>query len=998
MRMTRGCVKAALAIGCSAIMTSAAFGAPAVSTDTLFCIGRPDGSAMEFGLTAERWPGYAKAYPNPIVFTVGKSKLADWPYIHPSNHDSWAGGKAHTFTIKFNIEKPPQHNLYLILGLTDVFTPPELIVSLNGRDIAKRRLPIGKGQSNAGPGETARPMSLVLTVPKSALQAGENSLCLTLRDGSWMIYDYVALSANPKPLKIQDETPEVAQAFLRGPLAGVEEIVFAVRSIIYEHWYANFGYLSPDANKKMYGKAGRLCKINLKTGKLTLLVNDPEGSVRDPAVHYDGRTIIFSYRKGGTDTYHLYTINADGTGLRQLTDGIYDDFEPAWLPDGGIVFISARGKRWVNCWLTQVANIFRCDADGRNIRQLSANLEHDNTPWPLPDGRIAYMRWEYVDRNQVNYHHLWAMNPDGTSQTILFGNLNPGGVYIDAKPIPGTDQVAMINSPGHGQTEHMGFVATVDFKAGPDNLPSLRNVTRRSDYRDVWAFSPDAFIAARDSRLMAINGRGQIATLFTLPEEFCKEPNTWLHEPRPIIKREREAVIPPRVDLAQPVGRYMLDNVYFGRNVSGVQPGEIKKLLIVESLPKPVNFTGGMDPMSYAGTFTLERVLGTVPVEPDGSAYFEAPALRSLLFVALDEKDRAVKRMQSFTTVVPGETLGCVGCHEHRALTQQACMARRPSATARAASKIEPFHGVPDIPDFPRDIQPVLDRNCVKCHDYDKREGGVILTGDHGPMFSHSFYTLTVWRQIADGRNMARSNYAPRALGSGGSPLMDKLNGAHHGVKASPRDQLMARLWLDCGAPYPGTYAALGCGMIGGYQQNKEILENDQDWPATMAAQKVFDNRCASCHNAKQHPIPRTLCDEIGLSFWMPSMDDPRLKHSRHIVFNLTRPEKSLALLAPLAKTAGGYGTCGNVFTSRDDPGYRALLAMCEAGKQRLETIKRFDMPGFRPREEWVREMKRYGILPADTKPGAPINVYEVECQYWKSLWYNPSSPLAASK
>ena len=986
---------------------SAAFGAtttsgkPAVTTtppDTLFCIGKPDGSAMEFGLTAERWPGYAKAYPNPIVFTVGKSKLTDWPYIHPSSHDGWAGSKPHTFTIKFNVAKLPQQNLYLALGLTDVFTPPELVVSLNGRDITKRRLTKGKGPGNGGPEEVGRPASLVLTVLKSALQAGENSLCLTLRDGSWMIYDYISLSADPKPLKIQDETPEVAQKFLRGPLAGAEEIVFAVRSIIHEHWYANFGYLSPDANKKMYGKEGRLCKLNLKTGKLTLLVDDPEGSVRDPAVHYDGRTIVFSYRRGGTDTYHLYTINADGSGLRQLTDGIYDDFEPAWLPDGGIVFVSARGKRWVQCWLTQVANIFRCDADGRNIRQLSANLEHDNTPWPLPDGRILYMRWEYVDRNQVNYHHLWTMNPDGTGQTIYFGNLNPGGVFIDGKPIPGSDKVAFINSPGHGAPEHAGFVATVDVSNGPDDLASLCNMTRAIGYRDVWPLSETEFLAAKNDQLVAVGLNKQVATLFKLPKEFCAVPNVWLHEPRPLIKREREAIIPPRVDLAQPVGRYLLDNVYFGRNVSGIQPGEIKKLLIVESLPKPVNFTGGMDPMSYAGTFTLERVLGTVPVEQDGSAYFEAPALRSLLFVALDGKDRAVKRMQSFTTVAPGETLGCVGCHEHRSLTQQVCVARKPSAPARAASKIEPFHDMPDIPDFPRDVQPVLDRNCVKCHDYDKREGGVILTGDRGPMFSHSFYTLTVWRQIADGRNLAKSNYAPRSLGSGGSPLLDKLDGSHHDVKASPRDRLMVRLWLDCGASYPGTYAALGCGMIGGYQQNKEILENDQEWPATVAAQKVFANRCASCHNAKQQPIPRTLCDEIGLSFWMPSMDDPRLKHARHIAFNLTRPENSLVLLAPLAKTAGGYGTCGAVFANKNDADYRALLAMVEAGKQRLDEIKRFDMPGFRPREQWVREMIRYGVLPADTKPGAPINVYEVERQYWKSLWYDPSPPLAAGR
>ena len=114
--------------------------------------------------------------------------------------------------------------------------------------------------------------------------------------------------------------------------------------------------------------------------------------------------------------------------------------------------------------------------------------------------------------------------------------------------------------------------------------------------------------------------------------------------------------------------------------------------------------------------------------------------------------------------------------------------------------------------------------------------------------------------------------------------------------------------------------------MIGGYQMNEQILENDADWPETQAAQDVFTRRCASCHGENQHPIPRSLSDEIGLSFWAPDMNDPRLRHSRHIVFNLTRPEKSLVLLAPLARAAGGYGLCrppaaaagtGSVLTSR---------------------------------------------------------------------------------
>ena len=228
----------------------------------------------------------------------------------------------------------------------------------------------------------------------------------------------------------------------------------------------------------------------------------------------------------------------------------------------------------------------------------------------------------------------------------------------------------------------------------------------------------------------------------------------------------------------------------------------------------------------------------------------------------------------------------------------------------RKASAIEPFRDVPDVPDFPRDVQPILDRNCVRCHDYDRRDGGVILSGDHGPMFSHSYYTLTVWRQLADGRNQPQSNYAPRTLGSGGSPLMKLLSGGHYDVKPTERERRVVQLWLDIGAPYPGTYAALGTGSIGGYINNEETLNNDRDWPETRAAQSVFARRCASCHDPRTNPIARTLSDENGLSFWEPSLGDRRLEFSRHIIYNLSRPEKSLVLLAPLARSAGGYGRC----------------------------------------------------------------------------------------
>jgi hypothetical protein len=111
-------------------------------------------------------------------------------------------------------------------------------------------------------------------------------------------------------------------------------------------------------------------------------------------------------------------------------------------------------------------------------------------------------------------------------------------------------------------------------------------------------------------------------TLFTQPKDPYGQP----HEPRPLIARKKESIIPAKIDLEKTTGTLVVNNVYEGRNMEGIKPGEIKSLLVMESLPKPINYTGSMEPMTYGGSFTLERILGTVPVEKDGSAHFEAPA------------------------------------------------------------------------------------------------------------------------------------------------------------------------------------------------------------------------------------------------------------------------------------------------------------------------------------------------------------------------------------
>jgi mono/diheme cytochrome c family protein len=293
--------------------------------------------------------------------------------------------------------------------------------------------------------------------------------------------------------------------------------------------------------------------------------------------------------------------------------------------------------------------------------------------------------------------------------------------------------------------------------------------------------------------------------------------------------------------------------------------------------------------------------------------------------------------------------------------------------------RISPIPGIPDVFDFPRDVQPILDRHCLACHGSVQtpqggpNAGGVLLDGGRGPIYSISYVTLTQRAQFSDGRD-AGGNRAPRTIGSSASPLLKILAGGHHDVKASAAEQQIVRLWIETGAPYPGTYAALGSGMIPPVGNSEKV-------------RSVFEQRCNECHDKE----PRS---GGALNF--------------DTIFNFTEPEKSLALLMPLASEAGGNGRFHKgrksddqaiiIFKDKSDPDYQTLLEAVVAGKTNLGKIKRFDMPGFLPNEHYLREMKNYGVLPEDFDPkNDPLDPYELDRRYWKSMQHQPVNARSPS-
>jgi hypothetical protein len=575
--------------------------------------------------------------------------------------------------------------------------------------------------------------------------------------------------------------------------------------------------------------------------------------------------------------------------------------------------------------------------------------------------------------------------------------------------------------------EHYGKIALVDPRRGPDDPGAVQYISKGNFHCDPWAFTENHFMVANKAAIELMNGRGETEVLYRLPEELAKA-GYWIGEPRPVMKSKRPPVIADQIDPSAHHGTLALVDVYKGRQMRTVKPGTIKTLLIYEVLPKPINYSGAMSEMSAGGTFSVERLLGSVPVSEEGSAYFKLPPLRSVLFLAMDAKGHCVKRMHSFTSVMPGEHTTCIGCHEKRTEAPTADERDRLVRTMRTPPVApQPVSGVPEIFDFLRDIQPILDKHCLKCHNHDREEGRFNISGHWGPLYPIGYIQMS-WRELfGDNRIIlpysehSKSNFAPYEIGTGSSRLLKLIEQGHEGVKMPETEQKIIRHWLDAGANHAGTYAVNSHGTIGYYVQGVNV-RNDKDWPETAALVEIMSRRCDPCHAptaADKRIGTYSLPAHFYVRYYPPdqfqknrylahTMSEDGGRFNRHLIYNLSYPELSKAARAPLARKSGGLGVCrtesgGPVFEDKTDPDYLAIVAAVARGRKHiLEENNRFCMihpspnngencpARFVPRRDYVREMIRYGVLPPDHDFGAPVDPYELDKAYWKTFWYMP--------
>ncbi len=509
-------------------------------------------------------------------------------------------------------------------------------------------------------------------------------------------------------------------------------------------------YIERERTNSDFRMGASLCLLTVPPdGRTTqeVLLAEPAGMIRDPAVAWDGERILFARRRSlDGDDYHLYEMEVATRGVRQLTFGDHvADYEGAYLPSGEIIFNSTRCIQTVDCWWTEVSNLYRCDEDGRFLRRLTFDQVHDNYPQVLDDGRVVYTRWEYSDRGQVYPQPLFQMNPDGTGQTEFYGNNSwfPTSI-LHARGIPGTQKLIAVLSGHH--SHQRGKLAIIDPNRGRQEAEGVQLVAPvvETDAVRIDAYGQEGdqfqypFPLSESEFLVAFDSSGAGGRRYDRPygiyfmtadgrrELLACDPEISCNQPVPLAARQRPHQRPSTVDYSEKTGRYYVQDVYQGPGLTGIERGTIKRLRVVSiefrvagigsnRLFGPAGGALASTPVSTGtGTWDVKRVLGSTEVHPDGSAFFEVPARTPVYFQLLDERNHVVQTMRSWSTLQPDETFSCVGCHESK--SRSASVGRRTQASLARPQRLEPFHGPARGFSFAAEIQPVLDRNCVECH------------------------------------------------------------------------------------------------------------------------------------------------------------------------------------------------------------------------------------------------------------------------------------------
>ncbi len=587
-----------------------------------------------------------------------------------------------------------------------------------------------------------------------------------------------------------------------------------------------------------------------------------------PELSFDGKEVLFAHTQiaqqeadrkryapqgNETNTYKIFRVQLDGSGLTQLTDGIWNEFDPCYLPSGRIMFISERRGGYGRCHGRPVPSftLHSMNADGSDIVCLSPHETNEWQPSVTHDGMVLYTRWDYVDRGFNQAHHAWTTTPDGRDPRAVHGNFSPNQgsrphQEMSLRAIPGSHKYMGTASCHHGQA--YGSIILIDPRVPDDNaMAPVKRLTPDqlfpeseigthgppANYATPYPLSEHFFLCVYDPESRSNAGTRNnygiyLVDAFGNKELLYRDSEISCLDPIPIKPREVPPVIAHKTAVGQPLkaGEKFVprdpasipdfgtvgivnvnDSVYPMANLP-----KITSLRIIQLLPKTTPLANNPR-IGFGDQKSARMVLGTVPVEDDGSVLFKLPVGRPVYFQALDADGVAVQSMRSATYVHPGETLTCIGCHNSRNATYGA-VRQSPKAMQRPPSEISPDIAGSKPFSYPILVQPVLDNNCVECHRKSVAEGkrspDLTRGGKGGGEFFTSYnslrnYTFFWDNAVFDGRPDSR----PGQVGARASKLYQMLTKGHHDVKLSKEDMHRLTLWMDCNSDFYGAYERL---------------------------------------------------------------------------------------------------------------------------------------------------------------------------------------------
>ena len=591
-----------------------------------------------------------------------------------------------------------------------------------------------------------------------------------------------------------------------------------------------------------YDNQIQLYSLHQKKPLATVLTTKETRFAGDLCLHFDADRFLFSM-PNDKNLWQIFECKIDGTGLRQVTPDMatyVHNYDACYLPNGEILFTSTASMGSVPCdsGSSEIANIFRLSADGK-IRQLCFDQEHNWTPRIMDDGTVLYQRWEYTDTPHSNTRLLFTMHPDGTNQRAIYGSNSywPTSFFY-ANPIPGKPSQVVGIASGHHGLQRMGELIILDTAKGRHEGDGI--VQRIPGFgKKVEARIADRYADGSWPRFLhpcPLSDKYFLVSCQPTPDDnwglylvdiydnllLIQEENGYaMLEPVALKKRPVPPVIPDVVDLKSKIGTIFLQNLYEGPGLKGVPKGTVKSLRIATYTFSYRGVGGLYGTIGMDGPWDIKRVLGTVPVYPDGSAKFTVPANVPIFIQPLDSQGQALALMRSWMTAMPGEVLSCVGCHEESSMVP---LSRNCIAFQKEASTITPWRPVVTGFSFEREVQPVLDKYCVSCHngakdkpdfsggkritDWNSRFGGNGGFTGYAGKFTTSYCNLFPFVR----NNGIESDYhllVPMEFHFSTSELGKMLRKGHHNVRLDPDawDRLVT--WDDMNRPFHGSWSSM---------------------------------------------------------------------------------------------------------------------------------------------------------------------------------------------